>query len=142
MEPNKRFRFPTQDAKRLFDPGIHDLPTLRQRLAGTVLVAFDTEGVSQHYLGCMYPRGGVSELGVAVLRSSHPNMRRGLYHFYEDNDIETFTIRIHERNHGPVVGVMTEKTEEEAGPRLQQFFSSKIDGERILIGFNMRAKWT
>lgn len=74
----------TPEAKKLYNSKINDLATLRQRLRGAVLVAFDTEGGHE---------AEVSELGVAVLRPSELNLRRAFYAFYEHNDIEAFTIR-------------------------------------------------
>jgi len=65
-----------------------------------------------------------------------------MYHFYNQNEIEAFTIRIQERRYGPVVGTMTDETKETAGPRLYKFLSS-IPGEIILVGFGMvkEFKW-
>jgi len=105
-----------------------------------VVVAFDTEGVTQNFLGRQIGSEEVSELGVAVLRPSELCLRRNVHQFYDDNDIEAFTIRIHERTHGPVVGLMTDKSPEDAGPRLHQFLS-EIQGERILLGYDMKAEW-
>jgi hypothetical protein len=105
-----------------------------------VLVAFDTEGVTQHFHGKQIASQEVSELGVAVLRPSEFKFRRNLLQFYKDNDIEAFTIRMRKRRYGPVVGMMTNRTQEEAGPRLEQFLT-KIEGERILIGYDLQAEW-
>lgn len=122
MKPHAPSRFPlrlqSENVETLFGAKIHDLATLRIRLPGSVLVAFDTEGVTQHFLGRQISSEEVGELGVAALRPSKVCLRRNLYQFYNDNDIEAFTIRIHERTLGPAVSLMTEKSSEDAGPRV------------------------
>jgi len=142
MKKNRSLRLQTQESKTLFGSKIHGLATLRQRLPGAVLVAFDTEGISQQFLGRMHPNEDVSELGVAVMQPSELHMKRDLTDFYESNEIEAFTVRMRERSYGPVVGMMTEKTEYETGPRLHQFLSEIIgNGEHILLGFDMHVEW-
>ena len=64
-----------------------------------------------------------------ALRSSARTNERGpdlishLNQFYDMNSMETFTIRIREREYGPALGTMTDVSDEEAGPRLQKFLS-------------------
>ncbi|KAH4821504.1 hypothetical protein HBI23_047440 [Parastagonospora nodorum] len=142
MLPDKSLRFTSPIAKSLFNKKITDLQTLQALLPNHTLVAFDTEGVKQHFEGRQIGSQDLSELGVAVF----PPTKTPLYfisnltQFYEDNDIEAFTVRMHPRAHGPAVGLMTEKPASEAGPRLIDFLSG-FKGDMILLGFNMHQEW-
>ncbi|KAH4354046.1 hypothetical protein HBH98_014060 [Parastagonospora nodorum] len=142
MLPDKSLRFTSPIEKSLFNKKVTDLQTLQALLPNHTLVAFDTEGVKQHFEGRQIGSQDLSELGVAVF----PPTKTPLYfisnltQFYEDNDIEAFTVRMHPRAHGPAVGLMTEKTASEAGPRLIDFLSG-FKGDMILLGFNMHQEW-
>jgi len=142
MLPDKTLRFESDIAKTLFDNKILDLPTLQDRLPDSTLVAFDTEGVKQHFDGRQVGSEDIGGLGVAVFRPSIGRLQftLNLTQFYEDNDMEAFTVRICDRPYSPAVGMMTEKTAEEAGPRLVDFLSS-CEGDRILLGYDMQTEW-
>ncbi|KAI4689388.1 uncharacterized protein J4E88_002740 [Alternaria novae-zelandiae] len=140
MKPNRQGIYgfvKNSDVQPLLKSELRGLASVKDRLAEATVVAFDIEGVHQ--------RGSeASELGVAVLRPSSKPLRffSSMYHFYNQNEIEAFTIRIQERRYGPVVGTMTDETKETAGARLYKFLSS-IQGELILVGFGMTRefKW-
>jgi hypothetical protein len=127
------------DILALLASRITDLDTLRERFVGSTMVAFDTEGVTQHFEGRQIGSTDVSELGVAVFRpgAGLPRFYPQVLQFYEQNDVEAFTIRMRERPHGPAVGTMTEEPDESAGARLHKYIS-EIPGERILLGWDMR----
>jgi hypothetical protein len=142
MLPDKSLRFTSPIAKSLFNKKITDLPTLQSLLPDHTLIAFDTEGVKQHFDGRQIGSQDLSELGIAVFLPTKTPLHSisNLTQFYEDNDIEAFTVRMHPRAHGPTVGLMTEKTASEAGPRLVEFLSG-LKGDRILLGFNKHQEW-
>lgn len=126
----------------MYDSKIPDFQTLRERLATSTLVAFDTEGVRQHFEGRTIGSDDISELGVAVFPPGEGclHLLRNLFQFYDDNNIEAFTIRVYERSYGPAVRMMTERSPKEAGPRRFEFLSS-FEGDRILLGFDMYFEW-
>ncbi|KAF1844905.1 uncharacterized protein K460DRAFT_416264 [Cucurbitaria berberidis CBS 394.84] len=128
----------------LLNSKIEDLGTLQENLHGSILVALDTEGITQHFNGRRVLCEGISEIGVAVFcaNGKGPDFIPHLNQFYEQNDIEAFTIRVRERKHGPAVGTMTDVSDDEAGPRLQRFLL-QYEGRRILVGFSFVAelKW-
>jgi hypothetical protein len=134
----------TPDIQALLASQITDLSTLRERLAGSTLVAFDTEGVTQNFEGRQIANEEIGELGIAVLQptSNSPRFVHHILQFYEINEIEVFTIRIHERPYGRIVGTVTDETTERAGARLFERLS-EIAGERILLGWGMQRemKW-
>jgi len=140
MKPNRQGVYgfvKNRDVQPLLKSELRGLASIQDRLVEATVVAFDIEGVHQ--------RGSeASELGVAVLRPSSKPLRfsSSMYCFWNQNDIEAFTIRIRERRYGPFVGTLTDETRETAGARLYKFLSS-IQGELILVGFGMERefKW-
>ena len=147
MKPNRRGIYgfvKNRDVQPLLKSEIRGLANIQDRLAGATVVAFDMEGFNQHPDGRYRSSEESGELGVAVLRPSSKPLRffSSMYHFYNQNEIEAFTIRIQERRYGPVVGTMTDETKQTAGARLHKFLSS-IPGELILVGFGMQRefKW-
>lgn len=142
MRPDKSLRLNYEATRALFSSKIPDLRTLRTHLPTCTLIAFDTEGVTQNFAGRLVPNSSISELGVAVLQphADRPAFITNLTQFYEDNDIEAFTIRMHPRTYGPVVGLMTSLLPSAAGPRLFDFIS-QFPGDRILLGFYMQSEW-
>ncbi|KAI4908859.1 hypothetical protein J4E90_008596 [Alternaria incomplexa] len=147
MKPNRQGIYgfvKNRDVQPLLKSEIRGLANIQDRLAGATVVAFDMEGFNQHPDGRYRSSEESGELGVAVLRPSSKPLRcfSSMYHFYNQNEIEAFTIRIQERRYGPVVGTMTDETKQTAGARLHKFLSS-IPGELILVGFGMQRefKW-
>lgn len=127
--------------KTLFSNKITSLLTLQSLLPTSTLIAFDTEGVEKHFAVRQIPHQDISELGVVVFpTAATPQFTSNLTQFYEDADIEAFTVRMHPRPHGPAVGLMTERPAPEAGPRSIDFLSG-FEGDKILLGFNMHQEW-
>jgi hypothetical protein len=134
----------TPDIQILIASQTTDLSTLREHLAGSTWVAFGTEGVTQNFEGRQIANEEIGELGIAVVRPTSNSLRfvHHILQFYEINEIEASTIRIHERPYGRIVGTMTDKTTERTGARLYERLS-EIAGERILLGWGMQRemKW-
>jgi hypothetical protein len=134
----------TPDIQIFHDSQITSLSTLRERLARSTLVAFDTEGVTQRFEGRQIANDEIGELGVAVLRpgTSLPRFNPQVLQLYKENNIEAFTLRVHERPYGRIAGTVTDETTERAGARLYERLS-EIAGERILLDWGMpkEIKW-
>jgi hypothetical protein len=128
----------TPDIQILIASQTTDLSTLREHLAGSTWVAFGTEGVTQNFEGRQIANEEIGELGIAVVRPTSNSLRfvHHILQFYEINEIEASTIRIHERPYGRIVGTMTDETTERTGARLYERLS-EIAGERILLGWGM-----
>ena len=121
-----------------------DLATLKQRVPDSILVALDAEGVTQRFDGRQINSDEISEIGVAVFRANEKGLHfiPHLEQFYDQNGIEAFTIRVHERQYGPVVGTMTDALDSNAGSHLHKYIS-RFEGSRILLMYHPRLeiKW-
>ncbi|CAO2651421.1 Nn.00g039910.m01.CDS01 [Neocucurbitaria sp. VM-36] len=144
LKSPRGYKSKTEDIAPFINSKIDNLASLRQHLPGSILVALDTEGITQHLDGRTVCSEGISEIGVAVFRTNErgPDFIPHLDQFYDQNSIEAFTIRVRKREYGPAVGTMTDVSEKEAGPRLQKFLS-QYKGRRILVGFSIltELKW-
>jgi hypothetical protein len=122
---------------------IPNLSTLGHLIPSSIVVALDKEGVSKHINGHLIPNPAITEIDVAILlpTGNTPRFIPHMSQFHDGNGIEAFTLRIHERPYGPVVGLMTNVTQEDAGHHLQRFLA-KFKGEQILLGYDMQAEFT
>ena len=115
---------------------IPDLATLKESLPGSVLVALDTEG----------GRCKISEIGLAILRTKGRTSEfdPSLSQFYQQNGVKAFTIELRKRGfeipESRRYGSVELASAEEVGSRVNDILSS-YDGNRILVGFDLRVEF-
>jgi len=127
----------------LWNSKISDLVTLKDRLPGSVLVALDTKfsNISGHQR--------FSEVGLATLQvhSQPPPFLPGLTKYYEENGVNTLTIRSRDRGLKPPYedpeyryGDKVHANEEDVCDIVVEMLS-RYEGKKILVGFDMEAEW-
>ncbi len=135
--------FKTHHIEPLWSNVITSLKELKDIMPDSVLVAFDIEGAF----------GTIKELGLAMLTvtESTPRFGIGRRHFFEDNNVQAFTIDIRDRpqrhyeveRHGQTICI---ENGIEAGPAMEKIlkdFQGLGKRKFILIGYAMATemKW-
>jgi hypothetical protein len=128
----------TRSINTLWQAKIPDLPRLKERLPGAVLVAFDSEGCSFDCDGHA-STNKISELGFTALCSNIESSKLGYTgkEFSDDNDVQQLTIQLQEktkveRTAGRIVHAQPAEVE-----KLVRDFLSNLPGRCILVGYDL-----
>ena len=131
----------TQNISKLWQAKILDLPTLKERLPGAVLVVLDSAGCSFNTHSDGQARTNrLSELGFTALCTDIASSKLAYTskEFYDDNDTRQLAIQLEERRHVENTTCQIHFIKPEQVEGLVRDFLSNLPGKCILVGYDLK----